>query len=108
MEVFDNLVLSTEAFLLGITFRAALAFYTIYPAGLWRKFSPATVTGMGHVLGGLIMVANHETLGASRDLGCTDLLAFGYIKSFRNSDRFLLISKLSKYYWSDPNASLLM
>lgn len=50
---FDQLVISEGALFWGILSAVALAFYTIQPVGLLRKYSAATVTGWGMLLGGL-------------------------------------------------------
>jgi drug/metabolite transporter (DMT)-like permease len=50
---FDQLVISDAALLWGLLSALTLAFYTIQPVGLLRKFDPATVTGWGMLIGGV-------------------------------------------------------
>ncbi len=50
---FEQLVISEAALFWGILSAVALAFYTIQPVGLLRKYSAATITGWGMFLGGL-------------------------------------------------------
>lgn len=50
---FDQLVISEGALIWGLLSALALAFYTIQPVGLLRKYSPATVTGWGMLVGGI-------------------------------------------------------
>ncbi|WP_296705967.1 DMT family transporter, partial [Algoriphagus sp.] len=79
---FDTLVISSEAFLWGILSAVALAFYTIYPARLLRKFSPATVTGWAMFLGGLIMVPLMKPWETQVIWDFETFLSFGYIILF--------------------------
>ncbi|OOG77163.1 EamA family transporter [Algoriphagus sp. A40] len=50
---FDQLVISEGALFWGLLSALALAFYTIQPVGLLRKYSPASITGWGMLVGGL-------------------------------------------------------
>ena len=79
---FDTLVISSEAFIWGLLSAVALAFYTIYPAGLLRKFSPATVTGWAMFLGGLMMVPIMKPWEIQGIWDLQTFLAFGYIILF--------------------------
>jgi drug/metabolite transporter (DMT)-like permease len=79
---FDSLVISSEAFVWGLLSAISLAFYTIYPAGLLRKFSPATVTGWAMLLGGLLMVPIIKPWETQGIWDLETFLAFGYIILF--------------------------
>jgi drug/metabolite transporter (DMT)-like permease len=50
---FNQLVISEKALFWGILSAVALAFYTIQPGQLLRKYSAATVTGWGMLIGGI-------------------------------------------------------
>lgn len=50
---FDGLVISEAAVFWGILSAIALAFYTIQPVQLLKKFSSSTVTGWGMMIGGI-------------------------------------------------------
>ena len=50
---FRQLVISEKALFWGILSAVALAFYTIQPGQLLRKYSAATVTGWGMLIGGI-------------------------------------------------------
>lgn len=50
---FHQLVITEKAFFWGILSAVALAFYTIQPGQLLRKYSAATVTGWGMLIGGI-------------------------------------------------------
>ncbi|MCF1752965.1 DMT family transporter [Mariniradius sediminis] len=52
---FSSLVISEKALLWGFLSAVALAFYTIYPVVLLRKYSAATVTGWAMLIGGLVL-----------------------------------------------------
>jgi len=61
--------LALKHFFGGITFRSSIGFLHHLSCRVLRKFSPPQLSLDGPCfLGGLIMVANHETLGDSRDL----------------------------------------
>jgi drug/metabolite transporter (DMT)-like permease len=79
---FDTLVISDEALLWGILSAVALAFYTIHPVGLLRKFSPATVTGWGMLLGGIVMVPIMKPWEIQGIWDLETWFAFGYIILF--------------------------
>jgi drug/metabolite transporter (DMT)-like permease len=51
---FDQLVISDAALFWGILSAFSLAFYTIQPVVLSKSYSPATVTGWGMFVGGLV------------------------------------------------------
>lgn len=87
---FEQLVISEEALIWGILSALALAFYTIYPVGLLKTFSPATVTGWGMLVGGLIfsLVANPFDIQGIWDLEAW--LAFAYIVLFGSVIAFYL------------------
>ncbi|MHA7129170.1 DMT family transporter [Algoriphagus namhaensis] len=87
---FDTLVISNEAFLWGILSAVALAFYTIHPVGLLRKFSPATVTGWGMLLGGLVMTPVMRPWEIQGIWDLETYLAFGYIILFGSVMAFYL------------------
>lgn len=51
---FHQLIISENALFWGILSAIALAFYTIQPAQLLRKYSPKVVTGWGMLIGGIV------------------------------------------------------
>lgn len=79
---FDTLVISDQALLWGILSAIALAFYTIHPVGLLRKFSPATVTGWGMLLGGIVMTPIMKPWEIQGIWDLETFFAFGYIIVF--------------------------
>jgi drug/metabolite transporter (DMT)-like permease len=79
---FDTLVISSEAFVWGLLSAVSLAFYTIYPMDLLRKFAPATVTGWAMFLGGLMMVPIMKPWEIQGIWDLETFLAFGYIILF--------------------------
>lgn len=90
---FDQLAISQEALLWGILSALALAFYTIQPVGLLRRFSPATVTGWGMLIGGIVFIPFSQpwNLQGTWDLGAWG--AFGYIVVFGSVLSFYFFSK---------------
>lgn len=51
----NELVISEAAFFWGIISAITLAFYTIYPVQLLKKYSAASITGWGMLIGGLVL-----------------------------------------------------
>lgn len=87
---FETLVISPDAFFWGLLSAISLAFYTIYPAGLLRKFSPATVTGWAMFLGGLVMAPFMKPWEIQGIWDLQTMLAFGYIILFGTVIAFYL------------------
>ncbi len=79
---FDQLVISDEALFWGIFSALSLAFYTIQPVVLLRTHSPATVTGWGMLVGGLVfsLFSDPWDLQGTWDLEAWS--AFAYIVLF--------------------------
>lgn len=50
----DTLVVSPKAFFYGIASAAALAFYTLQPQELLKKYKPAVIVGWALVIGGIL------------------------------------------------------
>lgn len=87
---FEQLVISEEALFWGILSALALAFYTIYPVGLLKTFSPATVTGWGMLVGGLIFSLVAKPLEVQGIWDLEAWLAFGFIVLFGSVVAFYL------------------
>lgn len=51
---FDKLVISEQALVWGLLSALTLAYYTIQPVQLLRKYDAATITGWGMLIGGLV------------------------------------------------------
>lgn len=79
---FDQLVISEGALIWGLLSALALAFYTIQPVGLLRRFSPATVTGWGMLVGGIAFSFFSDPLEFHGTLDFEAWLAFAYIVLF--------------------------
>lgn len=79
---FDQLVISEGALFWGFLSALALAFYTIQPVGLLRRFSPATVTGWGMLVGGIAFSFFSDPLEFHGTLDFEAWLAFAYIVLF--------------------------
>ncbi|MFD2201987.1 DMT family transporter [Shivajiella indica] len=85
---FSELVISEAAVFWGILSAIALAFYTIQPVQLLKKYSAATVTGWGMLIGGLsfsLYTSPWESSGVW-DMGTwaafTYIILFGTVISF--------------------------
>jgi len=87
---FEQLVISEKALFWGILSALALAFYTIYPVGLVKNFSPATVTGWGMLVGGLTFSLVAEPLEVQGIWDLEAWLAFGFIVIFGSVVAFYL------------------
>lgn len=87
---FEQLVISEKALFWGILSALALAFYTIYPVGLLKTFSPATVTGWGMLVGGLIFSLVAKPLEIQGNWDLEAWMAFGYIVLFGSVIAFYL------------------
>ncbi|WP_111670235.1 EamA family transporter [Algoriphagus litoralis] len=79
---FDTLVISEAALFWGILSAVALAFYTIQPVGLLRRYSPATITGWGMLLGGIAFAPFTKPWGMQGIWDFEAILAFAYIILF--------------------------
>ncbi|WP_113924730.1 DMT family transporter [Cognataquiflexum aquatile] len=79
---FQQLVISEKALFWGILSAFALAFYTIQPVRLLRKYSAATVTGWGMLIGGIAFsfISKPWDFHGTWDLGTWT--AFAYIVLF--------------------------
>jgi len=73
-----SLRLSPEAAALGLTSALALAFYTLYPASLLKRYGPTAVVGWGLWFGGLAMTpwVVSGALGSGLTPGDWALIAF--------------------------------
>jgi len=103
---FDTLVISDEALIWGLLSALALAFYTIFPEGLLRKFSPAPITGWAMLIGGIMLtpIMNPWEIQGIWDL--ETFLAFGYVVLFGSVLAFYLFLS-SVTIIGATNASLL-
>ncbi|GAA0880976.1 EamA family transporter [Algoriphagus jejuensis] len=90
---FDQLAISEAALLWGILSALSLAFYTIQPVGLLRRFSPATVTGWGMLIGGLAFIPFSEPWKFQGSWDFEAFAAFGYIIMFGSVLSFYFFSK---------------
>jgi drug/metabolite transporter (DMT)-like permease len=79
---FDTLVISEAALFWGILSAVALAFYTIQPVGLLRRYSPATITGWGMLLGGIAFAPFTKPWEMQGNWDLEAGLAFAYIILF--------------------------
>ena len=79
---FDQLVISEGALIWGLLSALALAFYTIQPIGLLRKYSAATVTGWGMLLGGLAFAPFTKPWEVQGIWDIEAIAAFSYIILF--------------------------
>lgn len=79
---FGQLVISKNALIWGILSAIALAFYTIQPAQLLRKYSPTVVTGWGMLVGGIIFSIYTKPFYISGTWDYETWAAFGYIIVF--------------------------
>ncbi len=79
---FQTLVISSQALVWGLLSALALAFYTIFPEGLLRKFSPAAVTGWAMFLGGMLMVPIMKPWEIQGIWDFETFFSFGYIIIF--------------------------
>ncbi|MCR9015301.1 DMT family transporter [Aquiflexum gelatinilyticum] len=79
---FKQLVISEKALFWGILSAFSLAFYTIQPVRLLRKYSAATVTGWGMLIGGIAFsfISKPWDFHGTWDLGTWS--AFAYIVLF--------------------------
>ncbi|WP_245803676.1 DMT family transporter [Algoriphagus marinus] len=103
---FDSLVISDEALIWGLLSALALAFYTIFPVSLLRKFSPATITGWGMLVGGLVMIPIMKPWEIQGIWDLETFLAFAYIILFGTVLAFYLFLS-SVTIIGATNASLL-
>jgi drug/metabolite transporter (DMT)-like permease len=103
---FEQLVISEAALFWGLLSALALAFYTIQPVGLLRRFDPASVTGWGMLVGGLAFTFFSDPLDFQGvwDLGAW--AAFAYIILFGSVISFYFFLK-SVTLIGAPTASLL-
>jgi drug/metabolite transporter (DMT)-like permease len=79
---FSQLVISDKALFWGILSAIALAFYTIQPGKLLRKYSPSVVTGWGMLIGGVIFSSFTTPFSVSGTWDIETWAAFGYIIIF--------------------------
>jgi drug/metabolite transporter (DMT)-like permease len=79
---FSQLVISDKALFWGILSAIALAFYTIQPGKLLRKYSPSVVTGWGMLIGGVIFSFFTTPFSVSGTWDIETWAAFGYIIIF--------------------------
>lgn len=103
---FEKLVISEAALFWGLLSAFTLAFYTIQPVQLLRKYSAATVTGWGMFIGGIVIsfFTNPWHIQGTWDLGTW--LAFGYIIVFGSLIAFYIFLR-SVTIIGAPTASLL-
>lgn len=78
----DSLVISEAAVFWGILAAIALAFYTIQPVRLLKKYSAPTVTGWGMLIGGISFSLYTSPWGSSGIWDTGTWLAFAYIIIF--------------------------
>ncbi len=90
---FDQLVISEAALFWGLLSALALAFYTIQPVGLLRKFDPATVTGWGMLVGGLVFAFFGKPLDVEGIWDLEAWIAFSYIILFGSVISFYFFLK---------------
>ncbi|MDF2157659.1 EamA family transporter [Algoriphagus sp. CAU 1675] len=76
---FEELVISQQALLWGILSAISLAFYTIHPVQLLKKYSPGSVTGWAMLIGGLAFSFYSKPLQISGTWDMETWLAFAYI-----------------------------
>lgn len=79
---FNQLVISEKALFWGILSAIALAFYTIQPGQLLRKYSAATVTGWGMLIGGIAFSFISDPWRISGNWDGETWAAFAYIILF--------------------------
>ncbi len=78
----DTLIISDKALFWGFLSALAVALYTIFPVGLLRTYSAASVTGWGMLLGGLAMTPFVEPWEMQGNWDMEAILAFSYIILF--------------------------
>ena len=79
---FHQLVISEKALFWGILSAVSLAFYTIQPGKLLRKYSPSLVTGWGMLIGGIVFSLFTSPFSISGTWDLETWAAFGYIILF--------------------------
>ncbi len=90
---FDQLIISEAALFWGLLSALALAFYTIQPVGLLRKFDPATVTGWGMLVGGLVFAFFSKPFDFEGIWDLEAWIAFAYIILFGTVTSFYFFLK---------------
>lgn len=79
---FQELVISEKALFWGLLSAVALAFYTIQPVQLLKKYSAATVSGWGMLIGGLVFSLYVNPFQFNGNWNSGTWLAFSYIIVF--------------------------
>jgi drug/metabolite transporter (DMT)-like permease len=90
---FDQLVISDAALFWGILSAFSLAFYTIQPVVLSKSYSPATVTGWGMFVGGIVFSFFSEPWNFEGNWDFEAWLAFLYIILFGSTLAFYFFLK---------------
>jgi drug/metabolite transporter (DMT)-like permease len=78
----NTLAVSGAAVFWGLTSAAALAFYSLYPAGLLKKYPAALLTGWAMFTGGAVLALRHPPWQASGIWDWQSVLAMGFIVIF--------------------------
>lgn len=102
----DKMVITEAALFWGILSAFTLAFYTIQPVQLLRKYSAATVTGWGMFIGGIIFSIFTKPWQVQGVWDAGTWLAFGYIILFGSVIAFYIFLR-SVIIIGAPTASLL-
>jgi drug/metabolite transporter (DMT)-like permease len=77
-----QLVISDKALIWGVLSALSLAFYTIFPVRLLKKYSALTVTGWGMIIGGLVFSVINQPWSVSGIWDFETWAAFIYIIIF--------------------------
>lgn len=92
-----ELVISEKALIWGIISALALAFYTIQPVQLLKKYSATTVTGWGMLIGGIIFSLFSQPWNISGEWDLQTWGAFAYIILFGTVIAFsIFLASLNK------------
>ncbi|GAB2677346.1 EamA family transporter [Flavihumibacter cheonanensis] len=102
----DKMVITEAALFWGLLSAFTLAFYTIQPVQLLRKYSAATVTGWGMLIGGILFSLFTKPWQIQGVWDTGTWLAFGYIVLFGSVIAFYIFLR-SVIIIGAPTASLL-